>query len=314
MAKTIKFNLVCDGNPVRTIEDLQNNFSIEDVLAYYHNGLLRRWLEVRGYETELESLNNINDTEDMEIVKKLIRIFDIDVDEKRIEENIYILKYQEDYKALCNINAINGFNMDSALYNYFNGYNQLVGQIFMNPNDVAIVKATIAQILDFYGPIFDLNHRYVFYALKENSCYLPIMCFLMNEKSREYYLPAEDETVERDMFGVYCNENEDGNKRKIDKKAMYKSICNMVTTKEFESTLGDNLLTFSGKTDDYWKDLRPKGKKYMIIGMGAEDRLRSAGHSGEELQWSDIDEKFVILDGIDYKSKYDSNKLTYMEV
>ena len=25
MAKTIKFNLICDGNPVRTIEDLQNN-------------------------------------------------------------------------------------------------------------------------------------------------------------------------------------------------------------------------------------------------------------------------------------------------
>ena len=32
MAKTIKFNLICDGKPVRTIEDLQENFSIEDVL------------------------------------------------------------------------------------------------------------------------------------------------------------------------------------------------------------------------------------------------------------------------------------------
>ena len=44
MAKTIKFNLICDQKPVRTIEDLQNNFSIEDVLAYYRNGLLTRWL------------------------------------------------------------------------------------------------------------------------------------------------------------------------------------------------------------------------------------------------------------------------------
>ena len=35
MAKTIKFNLICDNTPVRTIEDLQNNFSIEDVLNYY---------------------------------------------------------------------------------------------------------------------------------------------------------------------------------------------------------------------------------------------------------------------------------------
>ncbi len=54
MAKTIKFNLICDNTPVRTIEDLQNNFSIEDVLNYYRNGLLCRWLKVRGYEEELK--------------------------------------------------------------------------------------------------------------------------------------------------------------------------------------------------------------------------------------------------------------------
>ena len=52
MAKTIKFNLICDGKPVRSIEDLQNNFSIEDILDYYNNKLLHRWLEVRGYEKE----------------------------------------------------------------------------------------------------------------------------------------------------------------------------------------------------------------------------------------------------------------------
>ena len=56
MAKTIKFNLICDNTPVRTIEDLQNNFSIEDVLNYYRNGLLCRWLKVRGYEEELKKV------------------------------------------------------------------------------------------------------------------------------------------------------------------------------------------------------------------------------------------------------------------
>ena len=49
MAKTIKFNLICDNTPVRTIEDLQNNFSIEDVLDYYRNGLLRRDHKARGF-------------------------------------------------------------------------------------------------------------------------------------------------------------------------------------------------------------------------------------------------------------------------
>ncbi len=51
MAKTIKFNLICDDTPVRTIEDLRENFSIEDVLMYYRNGLLERWL--RKYENTL---------------------------------------------------------------------------------------------------------------------------------------------------------------------------------------------------------------------------------------------------------------------
>lgn len=77
MAKTIKFNLICDEKPIRTIEDLQNNFSIEDVLEYYNNKLLHRWLSVRGYAAELEKVSAITSQEPMEIIKELIRIFDI---------------------------------------------------------------------------------------------------------------------------------------------------------------------------------------------------------------------------------------------
>lgn len=40
MAKTIKFNLICDGYPARTIEDLQDHFSVEDLLDYYEKGLM----------------------------------------------------------------------------------------------------------------------------------------------------------------------------------------------------------------------------------------------------------------------------------
>ena len=81
MAKTIKFNLICDQKPVRTIEDLQQNFSIEDVLAYYHNGLLERWLRVRGYVEQLEKVTAIVETKDIDIIKKLIEIFEVAADE-----------------------------------------------------------------------------------------------------------------------------------------------------------------------------------------------------------------------------------------
>ena len=52
MAKTIKFNLILDDYPVRNLEGLQEHFSIEDMLKYYDNGLLLRWLKVRGYEKQ----------------------------------------------------------------------------------------------------------------------------------------------------------------------------------------------------------------------------------------------------------------------
>lgn len=103
MAKTIKFNLICDNNPIRTIDDLQNNFSIEDVLAYYNNQLLHRWLEVRDYKEELEKVTAITVDKPVEVVKELIKIFGVISDDKKIEEGVYILEYLEERKELCSI-------------------------------------------------------------------------------------------------------------------------------------------------------------------------------------------------------------------
>ena len=60
--------------------------------------------------------------------------------------------------------------------------------------------------------------------------------------------------------------------------------------------------------------LEPKGKKYMIISMGNGDYVRSAGLMGGDLNSNDISNRFVIVDGIDYKSSSASRELVYMEV
>lgn len=60
MAKTIKFNLILDNYPVRNIEGLQEHFSIEDMLKYFENGLLLRWLNVRGYDEQYTLVKNID--------------------------------------------------------------------------------------------------------------------------------------------------------------------------------------------------------------------------------------------------------------
>ena len=52
----------------------------------------------------------------------------------------------------------------------------------------------------------------------------------------------------------------------------------------------------------------------MIISMGSGDFVRSSGLSGGDLSSADIKNKFVIIDGIDYKSNYSTHQLLYMEV
>lgn len=315
MAKTIKFNLICDNKPIRTIEDLQNNFSIEDVLAYYNNQLLHRWLEVRDYKEELDKVRAIAVDKPVEVVKELIKIFRVIGDDKKIEEGVYILEYLEERKELCSIYEKENYKTKKIIEDYETGYRQLVDGIQQNPHDAAIIKANISEIVSNYAWILELNHRELFYELyygREGRCEdsrpLAIMCLLMNEHSRKYYLPVEIKN--EDGTVTYDIDDED----QEDKADMFQCICELIRSDDFEMDLGKNLVVFAGVTDDYWKDLEPKGKKYMIISMGKGDFVRSAGQTGGDLGSADIENKFVIVDGIDYKSNSSSRKLVYMEV
>lgn len=305
MAKTIKFNLICDNNPVRTLEDLQENFVIQDILSYYNNKLLHRWLEVRGYKEELEEVSGIQEKKPLDIIKELIRIFKITKDEKEVEQDVYMLEYLEERKELSAIYEEQQYKVKEIIDDYQSGYRQLVDGILENPSDVAKIKASINEMVSNYLWILQLDHRNLFYLLREKS-YLTIMCLLMNEKARKFYLPVEKKNEDGTVTSDTATNN--------DKLIMFQNICQMIKTSGFKEQLGENIISFAGITDGYWKDLEPKGKKYMIISMESSDYVRSAGEAGGDLSSTDINGKFVIVDGIDYKSNSATHQLLYMEV
>lgn len=361
MAKTIKFNLICDNKPIRTIEDLQNNFSVEDILEYFQNGLLLRWLYVRGYKMEFEKVKRISDQDPMVIIKKLVKIFEIEADMKSIEQDLYIFEYLREREELYSIYEEQGYKVNDILDDYETGYIHLVDDILDNPDNMEKIKQDIACIVEDYGWIFELDHRRLYYLLKDISP-LAIMCLLMNEVTREYYLPLKveneqdydvsddkqnpDETdsitvnmggKKMGLFGTpltaagaalmntkaeNLNKSMESKEKEAeydiavdaDKREMYTDICKMVKTYRFRDVLGDKLIKFSGVTDGYWKDLESKGKEYMIISIGAGDYVRPAGVQGGDLSNKDITDKFVIINGIDYKSNSSTRKIMYMEV
>lgn len=345
MAKTIKFNLICDEKPVRTIEDLQNNFSIEDVLEYYYNGLLQRWLKVRGYETELEKVSAITTEDSMEIIKELIKIFEVSVEEEEVQKSIYMLKFLEERKESYEIYRKQDIATKQIIEDYESGYQNLINEILEEPDNAARIKANIEEIMTNYEWAFELNHRKIFWELVDENFLLAMMCLLMNKKSRTYFLESEGELEPKELGGPIIHADESGKLvvkgfwdfnnevktieeaeerknasnvaskgKRNDKLAMYNIIKNKMKQSKLKNILGDNLKSFSGITDGYWKDLEPKGKKYMILKMEAGDFVRSAGVQGGDLSSSDVNGKFVIVDGIDYKSNNSNHELWYMEV
>lgn len=293
MAKTIKFNLICDGKPIRTIEDLQENFCIEDVLKYYHNGLLQRWLDVRSYKDEHAKVAAIASNKDMDVIKELIQIFAVEMDAKKIEEGIYMLEFLQEKEVLYEAYQKDGFKVKSIVDDYAAGYRQLVDGIVENPQDAAKIKANIAEMVNSYQWVLDLDYRNLFWKLRAFSP-LAAMCLLMNEGTRRYYLPAPNEEMNSD------------------KQQMYNSLEDIVVNNI--GLLGDNLYCFNGATEAYWKDVEANGKKYMILDIGLKDYVRAAGVKDGDMGREDVLGKFPILDGIDYKSNTTRTALLYMEV
>lgn len=143
MAKTIKFNLILDNYPVRNIEGLQEHFSIEDMLKYFENGLLLRWLNVRGYEKQYAAVEAIDKSlNKKEIVMALVEIFEVvEMEAADIEKAIGILTYLDEEKELNAIYKENAFSKKQIIDDYHSGYSALVVHMEENKDNMAILKA-----------------------------------------------------------------------------------------------------------------------------------------------------------------------------
>jgi hypothetical protein len=295
MAKTIKFNLIVNDTPVRDLEDLRNNFSIEDILEYYQNGLLQRWLSVRGYENLLTEVNKISGDTNLERIQQLIQTFEIEHNEQKIKEGVAILDFIEERKSLLDIYKERNYKVEEIINDYHSDYEYLVFNIIQNRDNMPVIKASIKELETNYIGLFKLNYLELYNNLITNAP-LAIFAILMNETLREYFIK---------------NEKSSGNTIKI-----YEALTNFVTNNQtkLKEYLGSELKIFKGNTQAYWKDLEPTGKKCMILRMVAGNYIRNAGAFGQDFSSTDVNDKFLILDGIDYKSNNLSHELLYMEV
>jgi hypothetical protein len=281
MTKAIKFNLILDGKPVRNLDELQDNFNIEDILSSYRNGLLKRWLETRGLEDEISKLGNIPD-DDVEAAKALCHIFRGGITNGQIETAAYPFEFKrKEIERLEHFTNLEAQKLE-IIRTYHEGYTKLLLDIEKQSADYPFIKSAVAEIFSRYLSLYKLSAQ-AFYEHFIKAHPLVILAILANNDMRP--LIARDlMQVKQDLIIEWPN-----------------------------STL-PHIQGFAGETEGYWKDLKPKGTRYLIIQMKNGNLIRNCGKNGEELKADDVNGKFPILDGIDYKSNRSFDQLIFMEV
>ncbi len=291
MAKTIKFNLILDNCPVRNIEGLQEHFSIEDMLKYFENGLLLRWLDVRGYETQYAAVEAVDKSLDRkEIVMALVKIFEVvEMDAADIEKAIGILTYLDEEKELNAVYKENAFAKKQIVDDYHSGYAALVMHMEENKENMAVLKADAIQMEREYLGLFELNHYELFFRLVETA---PKAIFAI---------------LTRDAFRKFWIDEEANDK-------IYACVIRLLTADKAKEILGDDLKIVKRDTQAMWDPIERPEVKLMVISIVSGTFIKNAGEFSEKLADTDVNNKLVKFNGLEYQCNSASYELLYMEV
>lgn len=292
MAKTIKFNLILDNYPVRNVEGMQEHFSMEDMLKYFDNGLLLRWLDVRGYEKEYEKVSAIDKNADRKaIITELVKIFEVvDLDDSEIEKAIGILSYLDEEKELNAIYKENAFGKKQVIDDYHSGYTALVMHMEENKDNMAVLKADAIQMEREYFGLFELNHYELYFRLLV-SAPKALFAILTRDAFRKFWI------------------GEEANAK------IYTSVkSSLLATNKAKEILGDDLKIVKRNTQAMWDPIERPEVKLMVINIAAGTFIKNAGNFSEKLGNTDVNDKLVKFDGLEYQCNNESYELLYMEV
>lgn len=303
MAKTIKFNLMLDGKPVRTIEELQENFCIDDILEFYQKGLLQKWLKVRGFDVYLKNVEAI--PEKKSAIIELIKIFELEKSEKEIKEAVYSLEFWEERKTELEKWNKKDVKVKEIIADYHNGYGALKAKILENKEDMPFMKSAAKEIFNKYYEIFKIDQWYFFNSF-EDDVPLVIYAVLMNKKLRNLFL--EDEEIAKILRKKFTL------KTKSEQKNLFSSFQTSEEKDINELQKKSGIFIYKGATGRSWKNLEVEKTKVMVLSIPQGAFVRSANKPKEEFSATDVNGNFLILDGLLYKSKNAQFPIVYMEV
>ena len=184
------------------IEDLKNDFNVNDVLSAYHNGNLGRWLLHKDNEL-LEELKKIDKSETpKKIIESIIRIFFKDDEnlETIVEDACFIIENTVD---------IENKDIKSELEYYINQYNLIIDDLYsfkIAADDYENIKNSVEKLYGEYNSLFNYYYEDFFYKFYNQKNYYVILSILANEDIRSIFL--QNERIKSDINKMFTHKKE----------------------------------------------------------------------------------------------------------
>ena len=339
MAKKIKFNLQVNGVGISSLAGLQDNFNIEDLMEHFKSGLLMRWLEVQGLETELQEINKLSqskNTDNFALAQGILEIFDMDkeLDKNALKITLADINYKEYKENLLKSNENLNRNAKAFLKEYHEKFQNIIWDIIKNNSDVEKIKSNLKIIEKDYFDLF-LLHFQTLVSVFKGSAPLALIFGLGTEKIRKMLLAyinideVNDENRSLNLKDIISEQSSSEDKEylkniNIDtidyiRFGYFEAICDLVYKKlDFNAQdFPDVIKVFNGSTDGLWRDLVARNKKVLVLkiyGSAKASKIPNDGETNEALGKEEIDGKFLILDGLNFQSSANTASIEYVEL
>ena len=202
MKKVRNIPLILGDKKFLNIEDLKNDFNVNDILSSYYNDSLTIWLSHK-YNDLAEELKKINKLENpKKIIEDIIRIFFKD------DENLEAI-----VKDACFIieNTVDIENKDIRLEleDYINQYNSITDSLFsfgIAIDDYENIKNSVEKLYGEYNCLSNYYYEDFFYKFYNQKNYYVILSILANEDIRRIFL--QNEKIKSDIDKMFTHKKE----------------------------------------------------------------------------------------------------------
>ena len=348
--KSIKFFIRINNVPCHSFDDLQKNFYVQDVISLHRQGVLCRWLSVVGHKDKADALPAATETsDDIALGQKLVEVLCPDFDKNSLRAALDALGFEALAAEQAALAAQGQKNWAAFVTAYHGKFEELLQQASQRRSDFEFLCQTAICLVDNYWNLVEENvEKFIQRLFVEVPClFFPLLAIgkFREEKYGNTVRAILAEHI-KNSFSIKTNSNNSWYEpicAKIDNDVIYSIEITeksdpflhhwkrtgspiQYPNKQTSSTIEDDGEKIIGemttniyfhqikKQIDSWDDVvQDKSKKIMLIYADSLAHMRPV-RSRDDYTANDINTKFPVFCGLDYKSTNKNPIVVYIEL